>query len=43
MYPKFVKEAKTDGRDDAAKSFELALKREKHHREMFREALKRLG
>jgi rubrerythrin len=42
MYPKFVKEAKSEGREDAAKSFELALEREKHHREMFREALKKL-
>lgn len=43
MYPKFVKEAKSEGREDAAKSFELALEREKHHREMFREALRKLG
>ncbi len=43
MYPRFVKEAKSEGREDAAKSFELALEREKHHREMFREALKMLG
>ena len=42
MYPKFIEEAKAEGREDAAKSFEIALKREKHHRKMFREAIKRL-
>lgn len=43
MYPKFIEEAETEERDDAVKSFEVALEREKHHREMFREALKKLG
>ncbi len=38
MYPKFIEEAKIDGRADAAASFGLALEREKHHRAMFKEA-----
>ena len=38
MYPKFIEEAKIDGRADAAASFGLALEREKHHRSMFKEA-----
>lgn len=42
MYPKFIEEAKAEGREDAVKSFEVAMEREKHHREMFREALKKL-
>ena len=42
MYPRFIQEAKEDGNEAAVKSFELALEREKHHREMFREALKKL-
>ncbi len=41
MYPRFIKEAKAEGREDAAKSFKIAVEREKHHREMFREALKK--
>jgi rubrerythrin len=43
MYPRFVKGARSEGRDDAVKSFELVLEREKYHREMFREALRKLG
>lgn len=42
MYPRFIEEAKTEGREDAVKLFQLALEREKHHREMFRDALKKL-
>ena len=42
MYPKFIEEAKTDGRADAAASFGLALEREKHHRAMFKEAFEML-
>ena len=42
MYPKFIKEAEAEGRTDAAESFKLAFDREKHHRSMFREALKKL-
>jgi len=42
MYPKFIEEAKKDGREDAARSFKLALEREKNHREMFRKALEEI-
>ncbi len=42
MYPKFIEEAESEGREEAAKSFSIAFEREKHHRAMFREALKRL-
>ncbi len=38
MYPKFIEEAKTDGRADAAASFGLALERGKHHRATFKQA-----
>ncbi len=38
MYPKFIEEAKLEGRADAEASFSLALERERHHREMFKEA-----
>lgn len=38
MYPRFVREAEEEGRNDAAASFKLALEREKHHRAMFKEA-----
>jgi rubrerythrin len=42
MYPKFIAEAKAEGRADAVESFSIALEREKHHREMFRDALKKI-
>ena len=42
MYPKFIREAEEEGRTDAAESFKLAYEREKHHRDMFRQALKQL-
>jgi rubrerythrin len=42
MYPKFIKEAEKEGRKEAAESFRIAFEREKHHRDMFREALKQL-
>ena len=42
MYPKFIKEAEDEGRTDAADSFRVALEREKHHRSMFRQALKKM-
>ena len=42
MYPKFVEEARGEGRQEAAESFRIALEREKHHRAMFRQALTRL-
>ena len=42
MYPKFIEEAEKEGRQRAAKSFRIAYEREKHHRTMFRQALKQL-
>ena len=42
MYPKFIEEAEREGRQEAAESFRIAFEREKHHRTMFREALKLL-
>lgn len=38
MYPRFIREAKEEGRGDAVSSFSLALERERHHRAMFKEA-----
>ena len=43
MYPKFIEEAEEEGREEAAQSFRIAFEREKHHRAMFRQTLKRLG
>lgn len=42
MYPKFIEEAKKEGRQEAAESFRIAFEREKHHRDMFRQALKQI-
>lgn len=42
MYPKFIEEAEKEGRQEAAESFRIAFEREKHHRAMFRQALKQL-
>lgn len=42
MYPKFIEEARNEGREEAVKSFTIAFEREKHHRAMFRQALRRL-
>jgi rubrerythrin len=42
MYPKFIEEAEKEGRQDAAESFRIAFEREKHHRTMFRQALKQM-
>lgn len=42
MYPKFIEEAEREGRQEAAESFRIAFEREKHHRAMFRQALKQL-
>jgi rubrerythrin len=39
LYPRFIRQAESDGRPDAAASFALAVDREKHHRQMFRQAL----
>ena len=40
VLPRMIREAEEDGRADAAASFQLALERERHHRDMFRGALK---
>jgi rubrerythrin len=40
MYPKFIKEAEKEGREEAVESFRIAFEREKHHRAVFRQALK---
>jgi len=42
MYPKFIREANKEGRREAAESFRIAYEREKHHRSMFRQALKEI-
>jgi rubrerythrin len=42
MYPKFIEEAEKENRQDAAKSFRIAFEREKHHRDMFRQALRQI-
>jgi rubrerythrin len=42
MYPKFIEEAESEGNVAAAKSFRIAYEREKHHRAMFRQALKQM-
>jgi rubrerythrin len=42
MYPKFIREAEKEGRPEAAESFRIAFEREKHHRDMFRQALKQM-
>lgn len=42
MYPKFIEEARSEGREEAVKSFTVAFEREKHHRAMFRQALRNL-
>jgi rubrerythrin/VIT1/CCC1 family predicted Fe2+/Mn2+ transporter len=40
ILPRMIREAEEEGRPDAAASFRLALDRERHHRDMFRGALK---
>jgi len=42
IYPKFIEEAESEGREGAAKSFKIAFEREKHHRAMFQQALRLL-
>jgi VIT1/CCC1 family predicted Fe2+/Mn2+ transporter/rubrerythrin len=43
VLPRMIREAEEEGRGDAAASFRLALERERHHRDMFRGALKQLA
>jgi VIT1/CCC1 family predicted Fe2+/Mn2+ transporter/rubrerythrin len=42
MYPRMIRDALEEGRQDAADSFALALEREKHHLEVFTQALQQL-
>ena len=42
VYPRMIREALSEGREDAADSFALALERERHHQTVFSEALGRL-
>ena len=42
MYPRMIRDAQNDGRQDAADSFALALEREQHHQAIFARALERL-
>ena len=42
IYPKFIEEARNEGKEEAVKSFTIAFEREKHHRTMFRQALRHL-
>ncbi|HJN88340.1 MAG: VIT1/CCC1 transporter family protein [Dehalococcoidia bacterium] len=42
LYPRMIRDALAEGRTDAADSFGMALERERHHLEMFTEALERL-
>lgn len=43
MYPKFAEEAKREGREDVAKTFEAYARAEKAHAEKFKGALEKLG
>ena len=43
MYPKFIEEAEKEERREAVESFRIAMEREKHHRAMFRQALKQIA
>jgi len=42
MYPRMIEEALAENRPDAAKTFRLALEGERHHLQIFRQALKDL-
>lgn len=42
VYPRMIREALTEGREDAADSFALALERERHHQAVFSQALELL-
>ena len=42
MYPRMIRDAQDDGRQDAADSFALALEREQHHQAIFSRALEQL-
>ena len=40
MYPRMIRDAQDEDRQDAVSSFSLALEREKHHLEVFSQALR---
>jgi VIT1/CCC1 family predicted Fe2+/Mn2+ transporter len=42
MYPRMIRDAQDEGRKDAADSFSLAMERERHHLEVFTQALDQL-
>ena len=42
MYPRMIRDAQDEGRQDAVDSFGLALERERHHLEVFTRALQQL-
>jgi len=42
-YPRYIKEAREDGRADAEAAFRLALDRERHHTELFQKALRSIS
>jgi len=42
MYPRMIRDAQDEGRQDAVDSFGLALERERHHLEVFTQALQQL-
>ena len=42
MYPRMIRDAQAEGRQDAADSFALALEREYHHQNIFARALEQL-
>ena len=42
MYPRMIRDAQADGRQDAADSFALALEREQHHQAIFARALEQM-
>ena len=42
MYPRMIRDAQDEDRQDAVSSFSLALEREKHHLEVFSQALQQL-
>ena len=41
-YPRYIEEAREDGRQDAVRTFTLALNRERHHIELFQRTLEQL-
>lgn len=42
MYPRMISDANVESRPEAAESFSMAMERERHHQEMFEQALERL-